>query len=158
MYSFNNEEGKRLSPLQIVKDSDEILRLKTKVFLRDDHKDFRLPIILPYNHPVIKALIIYKYVQLGHVGVQMLMYKLRENDVEDLEPPTPAIFLQDIREVAVPELDQIDENKFCVPNGEAGLEPRVETLELPHDSTSDDELQQPRPQRSRYGALLKLQK
>ncbi|GFX00045.1 DUF5641 domain-containing protein [Trichonephila clavipes] len=35
-----------------------------------------------------------------------------EDDVEDLEPLTPAMFLQDIREVGVPELDQIDENKL----------------------------------------------
>ncbi|GFT18623.1 DUF5641 domain-containing protein [Trichonephila clavipes] len=34
------------------------------------------------------------------------------DDVEDLEPLTPATFLQDIREVSVPELDQIDENKL----------------------------------------------
>ncbi|GFW33183.1 uncharacterized protein TNCV_4699991 [Trichonephila clavipes] len=230
MDAFNNEEDKKLSPFQIVKDSDGILRLKTKVFLRDDHKDFRLSIILPSNHPVVKALIIYKHVQLGHAGVQMLMYTLRESywilkgrktikeviktciickrfnakpisvsegllpqdrvrdaavfeiigldlagplilkngeknwililtcavyraihlqlltsvstesfflglrrfiarrgrpsviysdngtnfkdDVEDLEPLTPAMFLQDIREVGEPELDQIDENKL----------------------------------------------
>ncbi|GFT44324.1 integrase catalytic domain-containing protein [Trichonephila clavipes] len=42
-------------------------------------QDFRLPIILPSNHPVVKALIIYKHVQLGHAGVQMLMYNLRES-------------------------------------------------------------------------------
>ncbi|GFV40736.1 integrase catalytic domain-containing protein [Trichonephila clavipes] len=34
------------------------------------------------------------------------------DDVEDLEPLTPAMFLQDIREVGVPELDQKDENKL----------------------------------------------
>ncbi|GFX50372.1 hypothetical protein TNCV_339071 [Trichonephila clavipes] len=34
------------------------------------------------------------------------------DDVEDLEPLTPVMFLQDIREVGVPQLDQIDENKF----------------------------------------------
>ncbi|GFQ93139.1 otoferlin [Trichonephila clavata] len=37
-----------------------------------------------------------------------------------------------------------------VPDGEAGEEPRVETLELPDDLTSDVELQQPTPRRSRY--------
>ncbi|GFT13510.1 uncharacterized protein TNCV_3829971 [Trichonephila clavipes] len=42
-------------------------------------QDFRLPIVLPSNHPVVKALIIYKHVQLGHAGVQMLMYTLRES-------------------------------------------------------------------------------
>ncbi|GFW46955.1 integrase catalytic domain-containing protein [Trichonephila clavipes] len=42
-------------------------------------QNFRLPIILPSNHQVVKALIIYKHVQLGHAGVQMLMYTLRES-------------------------------------------------------------------------------
>ncbi|GFW20524.1 integrase catalytic domain-containing protein [Trichonephila clavipes] len=42
-------------------------------------QDFRLPIVLPSNHPVVKTLIIYKHVQLGHAGVQMLMYTLRES-------------------------------------------------------------------------------
>ncbi|GFU34865.1 integrase catalytic domain-containing protein [Trichonephila clavipes] len=178
-------------------------------------QEFRLSIILPSNHPVVKALIIYKHVQLGYAGVHMLMYTLRESlrrdrpsiiysdngtnfkgayrlyqkenleklknveelnpiswkfipprapwwggfwerliglvkrtlrktlgktslnheemytvlcdceslinyrpltyvtdDVEDLEPLTPAMFLNDIREIGVPELDQIDENKL----------------------------------------------
>ncbi|GFR21477.1 hypothetical protein TNCT_371401 [Trichonephila clavata] len=35
---------------------------------------------------------------------------------------------------------------------------RVETLEVPDDLTSDVELQQPAPRRSRYGRLLKLRK
>ncbi|GFV63015.1 integrase catalytic domain-containing protein, partial [Trichonephila clavipes] len=34
------------------------------------------------------------------------------DDVEDLGPLAPAMFLQDIREIGVPELDQIDENKL----------------------------------------------
>ncbi|GFS86575.1 integrase catalytic domain-containing protein [Trichonephila clavipes] len=34
------------------------------------------------------------------------------HDVEDLEPLTPAMFLQEIREIGVQELDQIDENKL----------------------------------------------
>ncbi|GFS58322.1 integrase catalytic domain-containing protein [Trichonephila clavipes] len=42
-------------------------------------QNFRLPIILPSNHQVVKAHIIYKHVQLGHAGVQMLMYTLRES-------------------------------------------------------------------------------
>ncbi|GFQ65548.1 hypothetical protein TNCT_370551 [Trichonephila clavata] len=45
-----------------------------------------------------------------------------------------------------------------ISDGEAGVEPRVETLELPHDLTSDVELQQPTPRRSRYGRLLKTPK
>ncbi|GFX30837.1 integrase catalytic domain-containing protein [Trichonephila clavipes] len=34
------------------------------------------------------------------------------DDVEDLKPLTAAMFLQDVKEVGVPELDQIDENKL----------------------------------------------
>ncbi|GFW46954.1 integrase catalytic domain-containing protein [Trichonephila clavipes] len=40
-----------------------------------------------------------------------------------------------------------------VSDGEAGVEPRLETLELSDVLISDGELQQPRPQRSRYGRL-----
>ncbi|GFR09712.1 transposon Ty3-G Gag-Pol polyprotein [Trichonephila clavata] len=45
-----------------------------------------------------------------------------------------------------------------ISDGEVGVEPRVETLELPDDLTSDVGLQQPTPRRSRYGRLLKLRK
>ncbi|GFW16639.1 hypothetical protein TNCV_2352611 [Trichonephila clavipes] len=38
---------------------------------------------------------------------------------------------------------------------EARVEPRLETLELPDVLTSDGELQQPGPRRSRYGRLFK---
>ncbi|GFU74678.1 integrase catalytic domain-containing protein [Trichonephila clavipes] len=42
-------------------------------------QNFRLTIILPSNHPGVKALFIYKHVQIGHVGVQMLMYTRKES-------------------------------------------------------------------------------
>ncbi|GFX94286.1 hypothetical protein TNCV_4293311 [Trichonephila clavipes] len=45
-----------------------------------------------------------------------------------------------------------------VSDGEAGVEPRLETLELPDILISDGELQQPGPRRSRYGRLLKPRK
>ncbi|GFU83370.1 integrase catalytic domain-containing protein [Trichonephila clavipes] len=45
-----------------------------------------------------------------------------------------------------------------VSDGETGVEPRLETLELPEILTSDGELQQPGPRRSRYGRLLKPRK
>ncbi|GFT48661.1 DUF5641 domain-containing protein [Trichonephila clavipes] len=40
----------------------------------------------------------------------------------------------------------------------SNVEPRLETLELPDILTSDSELQQPVPRRSRYGRLLKPRK
>ncbi|GFX95609.1 hypothetical protein TNCV_4826231 [Trichonephila clavipes] len=45
-----------------------------------------------------------------------------------------------------------------VSDGEAGVESRLETLKLPDILTSDGELQQPGPGRSRYGRLLKPRK
>ncbi|GFU84022.1 integrase catalytic domain-containing protein [Trichonephila clavipes] len=47
---------------------------------------------------------------------------------------------------------------FSVSDVKAGVEPRLETLELPDVLTSDGELQQPGPRRSRYGRLLKPRK
>ncbi|GFQ95961.1 integrase catalytic domain-containing protein [Trichonephila clavata] len=70
---------RRLSNLDF-KDANLSLR-----FFRDATKssyarhDFHLPFILSSNHPVIKARINYKHVQLDHDGVQMLMYRLRKN-------------------------------------------------------------------------------
>ncbi|GFQ70094.1 DUF5641 domain-containing protein, partial [Trichonephila clavata] len=52
----------------------------------------------------------------GEVTCQLIQARSKvaplKDDVEDLEPLTPAMFLQDIREVGVPELNRIDENKF----------------------------------------------
>ncbi|GFT11587.1 RNase H domain-containing protein [Trichonephila clavipes] len=45
-----------------------------------------------------------------------------------------------------------------VSDGEAGVEPRLETLELPDVLTSDVELQPSGPRRCRYGRLLKPRK
>ncbi|GFW02919.1 integrase catalytic domain-containing protein [Trichonephila clavipes] len=42
-------------------------------------QNFRFSIILPSNQPVVKALIIYKHVQLGRAAIQMLMYTLRKS-------------------------------------------------------------------------------
>ncbi|GFW63699.1 integrase catalytic domain-containing protein [Trichonephila clavipes] len=42
-------------------------------------QDIRLPIILPSNYPVVKALFIYKHVQLGHAGVQMCLCTFSES-------------------------------------------------------------------------------
>ncbi|KAF8793520.1 hypothetical protein HNY73_004989 [Argiope bruennichi] len=50
--AFYDENDKRLKSLQVIKDSEGILRVKTRIFFREDHRDFRLPIILPSDHPV----------------------------------------------------------------------------------------------------------
>ncbi|GFU58962.1 hypothetical protein TNCV_1490791 [Trichonephila clavipes] len=50
------------------------------------------------------------------------------------------------------------ETSSIVSDVEAGVEPRLKTLELPVVLTSDGELQQPGPRRSRYGRLLKPRK
>ncbi|GFV79779.1 hypothetical protein TNCV_1726041 [Trichonephila clavipes] len=45
-----------------------------------------------------------------------------------------------------------------VSDGEAGVEPRLETLDMPDILTSDGELQQSEPPRPRYSRLLKPRK
>ncbi|GFW97607.1 hypothetical protein TNCV_684771 [Trichonephila clavipes] len=47
---------------------------------------------------------------------------------------------------------------FSVSDVEAGVEPRLVTLELPDILTSDSELQQPEPRRSRYESRRKDEK
>ncbi|XP_071033036.1 uncharacterized protein [Parasteatoda tepidariorum] len=69
----------QLKSLKIITDNDGLLRVKTKVFMRIDEEDFRLPLLLPSNHHVVKSLIISKHQELGHAGVPFLMTALREN-------------------------------------------------------------------------------
>ncbi|GFV20011.1 hypothetical protein TNCV_1154121 [Trichonephila clavipes] len=66
-----------------------------------------------------------------------------------------------------PELRHVDTSRqkplrcspcFNVSDGEAGVKPKLETLELPDVVTSDGELLHPGPRRSRYGRLLKPRK
>ena len=76
---FANKSDTRLNCLHIITDSDGILRIKTKIFMREENLNFRLPIILPSNSHVVEKLIFWKHIQFGHCEVQFLMSVLREN-------------------------------------------------------------------------------
>ena len=54
---FHNEADKHLAPLCAFKDSKGLIRLKTKIVLRDDAEDFRSYFVLSANHPLIARLI-----------------------------------------------------------------------------------------------------
>ncbi|GBM82013.1 hypothetical protein AVEN_51858-1, partial [Araneus ventricosus] len=77
--SFHNENTQRLKPLATFTDADGILRVKTKLTMREEDDNFKVPIVLPSDHHVVKSLILYKHQELGHPGVQSLMVTLREN-------------------------------------------------------------------------------
>ncbi|GBO05632.1 hypothetical protein AVEN_208559-1 [Araneus ventricosus] len=47
--------------------------------MREEDDNFKIPIVLSYNHHVVKSLILYKYQELGHPGIQSLIVALREN-------------------------------------------------------------------------------
>ncbi|GBM97524.1 hypothetical protein AVEN_73475-1, partial [Araneus ventricosus] len=75
--SFHNKNTQRLKPLVTFIDADGIL--KTKLTMREEDRNFKVPIVLPSDHHVVKSLISYKHQELGHPGVQTSMVALREN-------------------------------------------------------------------------------
>lgn len=77
--SFSDKNEPRLNTLDVYKDNDGLLRLKSPVTNRyEDEYDFRHPIILNQRHPLVIKLIEHEHQQLGHAGVQIVMNKLRE--------------------------------------------------------------------------------
>ncbi|XP_071040602.1 uncharacterized protein [Parasteatoda tepidariorum] len=77
--SFQGEKLKSLKFLSIFTDANGLLRIKTKILMREDNENFKVPIILPSDHHVLKSLILHKRKELGHPGVQSLMVALKED-------------------------------------------------------------------------------
>ncbi|GFU16857.1 integrase catalytic domain-containing protein [Nephila pilipes] len=71
--SFQGEKVQRLKSLPTFIDADGILRIKTKLLMREDDENFKVPIVLPSDHHVVKSLILSKHQDLGHPGLQSLM-------------------------------------------------------------------------------------
>lgn len=61
-----------------VLDENGLIRLKTKVCEKEDTFAFKYPVILPANHPIVKALILDYHKRNCHAGVQLLMNIIRE--------------------------------------------------------------------------------
>ncbi|GFT67763.1 integrase catalytic domain-containing protein [Nephila pilipes] len=77
--SFQGEKMQCLKSLSTFKDADGILRIKTKLLMREDNENFKVPIVLPSDYHVVKNLILCKHQDLGHPGARSLMAALREN-------------------------------------------------------------------------------
>lgn len=71
--SFVNEHNEKLKALSAYKDTDGIIRLKTKIVFRQDTEDFREPAVLPSNHKVVKRLIFSHHIKNSHAGTQILL-------------------------------------------------------------------------------------
>ncbi|XP_018395064.1 PREDICTED: uncharacterized protein LOC108773670 [Cyphomyrmex costatus] len=76
--SFNKENEKWLSTLDIYTDENGLLRLRSSITNRIDEYDFRHPILLDPKHALVKKLIEYRHQQLKHAGTQTVMSNLRE--------------------------------------------------------------------------------
>src|SRR5690606_1339712 len=79
LYSFDGCEDSRIKSQGAFKDSEGIIRLRSKVSHRRDTPDFCHPIILPSSKNALVAKIIQKYhSESQHAGVQTIMALIRE--------------------------------------------------------------------------------
>lgn len=76
--SFKGEKDDKLKQLRPIVDCHGLIRAKSGVAFRDDVYDFKFPIILPSDHPVVKMLIINAHNELLHAGTSLIMTNLRE--------------------------------------------------------------------------------
>ncbi len=59
-------------------DDEGILRVKTRLTVREDRENFIYLILLPKNHKTEKKLIINKHLSMSHAGIHVLISKLGE--------------------------------------------------------------------------------
>jgi hypothetical protein len=67
-----------ISGIHVQNDENGLICVKTKLIFRDDTHYFRLPILLPNNHPLVELMIRNVHETNGHCGAQTLVGKLRE--------------------------------------------------------------------------------
>ena len=75
---FTSENDVRFKALDVFKDENGLLRVKTKIFNRNDSTNFRCPIILDSAHLIVQRIIEEEHCNLAHAGVQILLCRLRE--------------------------------------------------------------------------------
>ncbi|XP_070518841.1 uncharacterized protein [Cardiocondyla obscurior] len=75
---FTDEKDMRIKHLNAFMGRDNLIRLKTKIVMRNDVYNFRYPIILPGKHRIVSLIIKEKHENLKHAGVEILMNVLRE--------------------------------------------------------------------------------
>jgi hypothetical protein len=71
-------KGEVIGGIRVVRNEDGLICVNTKLTQRQDHRSFRLPVLLPSHHPLVEQLIRYYHSIWCHGGVQFLMGKLRE--------------------------------------------------------------------------------
>ncbi|GFV90460.1 integrase catalytic domain-containing protein [Trichonephila clavipes] len=79
MEKFEGVTDEKLRPLKPFLDEFGILRARTKLSFREDTDNFKFPIILPNEHPVVHLMIVRKHEELMHAGVSIVMNHLRES-------------------------------------------------------------------------------
>ncbi|KAJ8979701.1 hypothetical protein NQ317_000986 [Molorchus minor] len=119
--SFSGAGVDSVSSLCPFFDEKGVMRVKTKISERNDTYDFIYPMLLPSKHFVTEKIILFYHIQAFHMGVEGLLCRIREkfwiikgrltvkkDHSDNLVPLTPALFLQDVREIGVPDLDEVD--------------------------------------------------
>ncbi|GFT18133.1 retrovirus-related Pol polyprotein from transposon 412 [Trichonephila clavipes] len=71
MEKFEGVMDEKLRPLKPFLDEFGILRARTKLSFREDTDNFKFPIILPNEHPVVHLMIVRKHEELMHAGVDL---------------------------------------------------------------------------------------
>ncbi|GFU92578.1 integrase catalytic domain-containing protein [Trichonephila clavipes] len=79
MEKFEGVTDEKLRPLKPFLDEFGILRARTKLSFREDAHNFKFPIIVPNEHPVVHLMIVRKHEELMHAGVSIVMNHLRES-------------------------------------------------------------------------------
>ena len=67
--SFSRPKNKCLKALQCFMHANGILKVKTRILMREDISRFQYPIVLPYDHPEAEKLIRTWHLNLYLVGV-----------------------------------------------------------------------------------------
>ncbi|UYV74112.1 hypothetical protein LAZ67_11002145 [Cordylochernes scorpioides] len=72
------EEDPKMKQLHSFQDKEGLWRVKTRIVNRNDDELFRLPILIPSNHPVTELIVKSVHEKMYHCGAQTLRSVLRE--------------------------------------------------------------------------------
>ncbi|UYV84569.1 hypothetical protein LAZ67_X002650 [Cordylochernes scorpioides] len=73
-----SEEDPKMKQLHAFQDKEGLWRVETRIVNRNDHELFRLPILIPTNHPVTELIVKSVHEKMYHCGAQTLRSVLRE--------------------------------------------------------------------------------
>ncbi|UYV67896.1 hypothetical protein LAZ67_5002443 [Cordylochernes scorpioides] len=72
------EEDPKMKQLHVFQDKEGLWRVKTRIVNRNDDELFRLPILIPTNHPVTELIVKSVHEKMYHCGAQTLRSVLRD--------------------------------------------------------------------------------